>query len=508
MTLSNMRGIPYTVGFGRPENQYGMLTHGDRVHYLVKGLGTAESRPAAWLEEDSKNAAIVLDVGTLPAAPGETSRDWDAYGSAALASGAFPVGLAPRLLSYEARNYIDRKLPINLQPGVFVKPCFPDSLKDESARFAFQTLDGGIVNNNPFDYAQYALFGGPPTEEHKKAGDRAIVMVAPFPDPPKFLPENAPKPGIAAILRALYPALVNQARFRISELAPAVDGRDYSRFLISPRRRIPRTVRPNDSAERAPEERFAIACGLLGGFGGFLDKSFRAHDFQLGRRNCQLFLAESFTVQANGIVQGRRADNGEVPVVPLVGSAAEPTPLPRWPQLERDVLARLEQKMQARLDAVVPAFIDGQTRNRRLRFVMRRGWAWFLRRPTLRLIKATVLYDLVRRRQVGDYELDQGVIEPLLARGCGRDDIAAVIAELVHPAFRFRTEEGIAGALDRTPAFVRDILVALQDDRLPTHLRSWRDVAGWTTWDGRPGFLERRAIFRIILRRWNRPTVG
>ena len=43
-------------------------------------------------------------------------------------------------------------------------------------------------------------------------------------------------------------------------------------------------------------ERYAIATGVLGGFGGFLDESFRAHDYQLGRRNCQKFLRDIFSV--------------------------------------------------------------------------------------------------------------------------------------------------------------------------------------------------------------------
>ena len=290
----------------------------------------------------------------------------------------------------------------------------------------FQTVDGGMVNNNPFDYAQYALFGGPPNEAQKSGRGRAIIMVAPFPDPPKFLPENAPAPTLTAILSALYPALINQARFRMSELAPAVDERDYSRYLVSPRRRIPRPTRPTDDMAEAPEERFAIACGLLGGFGGFLSELFRAHDFQLGRRNCQLFLAQSLTVRNGDSVQGTAARNGEIPLIPLFGSAAEMVPLPRWPQLDRDTVERLAKDIDKRLDAVVWALIDGQTRSRSLRSAIRNGWSWFLRKPTRRFVRATMLADLVRRRQISDYWPEEQVIGPLLATGHSRDDVAGV----------------------------------------------------------------------------------
>jgi hypothetical protein len=40
LTISNMRGIPFKVEFGR--NSYGMQTIGDRIHYVVTDLGTKD----------------------------------------------------------------------------------------------------------------------------------------------------------------------------------------------------------------------------------------------------------------------------------------------------------------------------------------------------------------------------------------------------------------------------------------------------------------------------------
>jgi hypothetical protein len=37
ITVSNLRGIPFKVDFGN--GAYGMQTHGDRAHYIIKGLG-------------------------------------------------------------------------------------------------------------------------------------------------------------------------------------------------------------------------------------------------------------------------------------------------------------------------------------------------------------------------------------------------------------------------------------------------------------------------------------
>lgn len=517
MTLSNMRGIPYKVGFGRPDNVYGMITHGDRVHYVVEGLGSGSSATPRWLAEDAEQAALRLSVTTLPTVPGAPLGAWDGYGSAALASGAFPVGLAARSLEYASRNYTQRKLPIDLAEDVFIRPNFPAGLQDPETVFTFQTVDGGMVNNNPFDYAQFALFGRPATASDRIDGRRAILMVAPFPDPPRFLPEGTPGPALTAIMRALFPALVNQARFRISELAPALDERDYSRFLISPKRRIPRVERPAVGAPPAQDERFAIACGLLGGFGGFLGEAFRAHDFQLGRRNCQQFLAESFTVLPGRTVDGAPGRSGEVPVIPLLGTARETVPLPRWPQIGPEALEELETGINRRLDAVVRALIDGQTRSRRLRLALRQGWSFFLRGPVREYVHATVRADLVRRGQLRGYDVPKAVADRVRglapAPGHERDDVAAVAAELINPAFRYRTEEGIAKALALPPAFVRAALEALADDRdVPETVRSWhgswRGEACWTSWARRPAWPARRPIVQWFVQRWNAPKIG
>src|SRR5262249_9015271 len=153
-------------------------------------------------------------------------------------------------------------------------------------------VDGGVVNNNPFDYAQYALMGHHTAATKAAEVSRcAVIMVSPFPEPPAFPAEGLPAAELVAVLRALFPALIDQARFKPTELLPPGDPDDHSRFLIVPDRNID-----------GQEQRYTIACGLLGGFGGFLDETFRAHDFQLGRRNCQEFLRSTFGLPGNNAV--------------------------------------------------------------------------------------------------------------------------------------------------------------------------------------------------------------
>jgi hypothetical protein len=510
MTLSNMRGIPYNVGFGRFDNKYGMLTHADRAHYVIAGLGSDDRPECSWLRDGSTAASTPLSVQTLPRDPGQPPTqwpDWDRYGTAALASGAFPAGLAPRHLSYTVEHYTERKLPINLPDGVFVTPSFPPALQVKASAFAFQTVDGGMINNNPFDYAQYALFGTGVTPDSEDP-TRTIIMVAPFPDPPKFLQEGAPRPTLVGMLTALYPALINQARFRISELAPALNARDYSRYLISPRRQIPRPVQPPPRAPAAPAERFAIACGLLGGFGGFLGEDFRAHDFQLGRRNCQLFLSGYFTAPPARLGQPQAADGAEVPILPLFGSAIPVVPLPVWPRLKAPALAALQHGIGKRLGSVVRAFIRGETGSRILRAALLIGWLLFLRCKTKRALAASVLADLVRRDQVEGYDMPIPAASAAARHGLSVLDARAVLAELISPSFRYRSVGGIAAALSLEPQAVTDILIALSGRHVADDVRSWPLGDLWTTWRKRPWWVERLPVLRAVFRWLDKPAVG
>ena len=107
------------------------------------------------------------------------------------------------------------------------------------------------------------------------------------------------------------------------------------------------------------EERYTIACGLLGGFGGFLDEKFRAHDFQLGRRNCQAFLRRTFGLPVQNPIgaamkgqldfQIEADPENQLPqrytIIPLVGAAADEVPLPNWPRMSQKDLDEVLQRI-------------------------------------------------------------------------------------------------------------------------------------------------------------------
>jgi hypothetical protein len=117
-------------------------------------------------------------------------------------------------------------------------------------------------------------------------------MIDPFPseDRPPIVYDATRKPlSILGAAGSLFGTLRSQSMLKPDELKRALRKEDPSRFLISPKRRI---GREGINGSRA------IACGCLGGFGGFLDKDFRRHDFYLGRINCKSFLQRHFSVPA------------------------------------------------------------------------------------------------------------------------------------------------------------------------------------------------------------------
>ncbi len=189
--------------------------------------------------------------------------------------------------------------------------------------------------------------------------------------------------------------------------------------MIAPKRDAP-----------APEARTRVhlACGSVGGFGGFLCEDFRAHDFQLGRRNCQQFLRTTFALPdeeanrnplfATGWTEAARAhfrivegadglerprgetpDAGDkvyLPIIPLWGTAAEEVPLMDWPRYGPVQLETLRGQFTKRLDAVIRRLIDRHVHNPFRRLALRGARRFLVKRLAESLVR-TVAEDLTAR---------------------------------------------------------------------------------------------------------------
>lgn len=497
MTLTNLRGVPYQIAFdGDVTSGYGMMSHGDRAHYQLSGAGSA-TFASPWADRDHP---IPADVNTLPRSPDELSDaaiarepiteriTWVQYIEHTLCSGAFPVGLAARDVSNPKESYFGRSwpLPVPLERMDRIHPTFPESPvvrgpdgerreganeRSGSMGIPFAGVDGGALDNDPFQIVRYAIMSDPPTPNESDANhtDRLVLMISPFPDPPPYDADDlsAREIGLMDVVRRLLPTFMQNARFKPEELVQALDSDKASRWLVSPRRYVDGRL-----------QEAGIACGLLGGFGGFLDIEFRRHDYELGRKNCQDFLAKWFTLgesnghldRANPIRTPQRpldptrggGPAGKVAVIPLLGTAAEPVLLRDWPRVDQKRLDDFVARAMKRAALLVPVLA------KQLRgfagFMVQTGWDVWLRGRIETSIRYAVLADLVRRDQFDDktiLSLDDDLPgrdltdAELQRRAVNR---RRVLGALIGTGADFRTVGGIATDLRMVETEVREDL--------------------------------------------------
>lgn len=355
LTTCNLSGVPYNIPFGGgpPRSGHEMSAHADWLHFCIGG------DPGACPED-----AFPLDWN-------QQSGKWGLLKDAALATGAFPLGLAPRKLKYRRNVYDKRQWMVPqaaertdqgckvLFQSEVIPPTWPEGMPP-GWDYECLCVDGGVMNNEPFDLAHRILIGND-CSNPRSANEawRALILVDPFPGPDAGLSELEPADGadddIMSVFMALMAALKHQARFKPEEIKLAASPNVYSRFLIAPSR---------------DGERFPIASGCLGGFGGFLSRSFRVHDFMLGRRNCWSFLKNHFLLADSNplfqqwtqqqILLHGTSRNGSLylPVIPLLGEAAPEPPLPEWPRYTERQLDELGSCIGRRYDAVVERLVQ------------------------------------------------------------------------------------------------------------------------------------------------------
>jgi len=517
MTLTNLRGTPYTIALdGDPSGGYGMMSHADRGHFLLTGVGTA-TFASPWADRDH---AIEIPIETLAdyrawlAATNTRSNTgkifeldadveqnaikWQGYLEHTLCSSAFPLGLAARDLTNEKESYYGRSwpLPIDLKSMDNLFPRFPESqaipmvetvdgadagTNDATAPrpdgierqigslgIPFAGIDGGVLDNDPVQIMRYTLMKEPPKSgpSSPEEVDRMVIMITPFPEMASFQADDlaARDIGLVKVISKLLPTLLTNARFKPEELLQALDTDKASRWMVSPRRHV------NGVLQEA-----SISCGLLYGFGGFLSREFREHDYQLGRKNCQDFLANWFGLDsANPHLDQKsrksmpqppldpRAGNSRVAIIPLLGTASKPVHLPKWPRADSSRVEAFVDKAMKRADLLVTR--AAQDTGGQMGTIMMLGWAYKLKETTSRFIRGYLLSDLISRDQFDDpsiLALADNLVDLKLSkeefqrRALGR---RRVIAELVKSSADFRTVKGIARGLNLPEKEVREDL--------------------------------------------------
>jgi hypothetical protein len=343
LSVGNLRGVPYGMGFGGE----GTPSHKMRMHADSAGFVLGD-------------AARHRDL--LPLAPPSASgaANWKRLGQAALASGAFPLALRARALVRPGSDYAKREVeipgdghPLSAHRDTLVTGMLPDWPGGEVPdSYGYLCVDGGVFDNEPLALCHRHMLDLPGQRfvRDGRFADRTVVMLDPFPDTPGVGPSDAATP-LRALAIALVEAWKMQCRFGAVDVALAGAPDVYSRMMLVPSRG------GSDEVSGAP-----LAAGGLGAFLGFFHREFRAHDFALGRRNMQRFLARHLALPAeNPLFAGAavrpagallaQVKPGHLPVIPLLGRCVVEEALPRWPvgELEPDTLAG---PIRARMDVV------------------------------------------------------------------------------------------------------------------------------------------------------------
>ena len=131
-----------------------MMLHADYAHFMV---GTPDPKYPA---------AVNLSRAALASRKPADKDGWDQLATAALATGAFPVGFTPRLLEWQAGIYQGRtwRVPgLRLVGGVSqcgaTEVVRPDWEFKEKDPYQFLCVDGGVLDNQPLGLARMLLAG-------------------------------------------------------------------------------------------------------------------------------------------------------------------------------------------------------------------------------------------------------------------------------------------------------------------------------------------------------------
>lgn len=356
LTLTNLAGFPYEISYrgNTSLNKYYMAVHND---YACFKLNSAEEQKDEWIPLDFCSGKNV-----------ETAR------VAAMATGAFPVFLKSRLLSREAKE-------VNkIRWLKYVDPI-------EGKEYVTQNIDGGVLNNEPFEIVRFILSELTKQSDSTVYNDpdlfkSTILMVDPFPSekPADFKIDT----GLLKTLAYTIDCLLGQGRAKPGVLANSVNLELSGQFMIAPSRRIPFS---NSKEEHAQGEK-ALASSSLYGFGGFLKKEFRVHDYFLGRYNCEIMLRDYFLIPESSIRQNpifkegysivdkskfcilkkeKEIVNGKevevekkyFPIIPLFSERTKGFPVPifssgtNWPGIETKEVERFKPLIRKRAQVIL-----------------------------------------------------------------------------------------------------------------------------------------------------------
>lgn len=369
-TLSNLNGFKYNINFSgnNRKEKYNMAVHNDYACFELFDEKTSQPQTPGWMPLNFKTGDFI-----------QTARD------AAMATGAFPIGLKSRILERDA-SYVNN-IP-------WLKEIFQNTPIDQN-KIKTLNIDGGMINNEPFEKVRYLLdeitieqksikYNILNKEEKQeflneintsyKNFENTVFMIDPFPSQ-DVAEEFDYNQNLTNIISETFSTMTAQMRAKPINYRSAMEEDDASQFIISPSRK-------REDSDGTFKDFFgekAIACGTMGGFSGFLSKEFRIHDYYLGKYNCEMFLRKYFTIpeealNANPIfaegysgvdkskfvvvcADGKRT----YPIIPIFKpeAPADTFPIPtfscggNWPKVSGNFIDKYEKPIKNRAEKII-----------------------------------------------------------------------------------------------------------------------------------------------------------
>jgi len=353
-TLTNLEGLSFNIAFNSTSSStadYHIHAHNDYACFELN-IGEAEYGGHGWIPLKFPEC---LNTGL--------ARD------AAMATGAFPLGLRARRVERKTLYMNDLGW---LKRITRLNPVMRDPYRTIN-------VDGGMIDNEPFERVRDVL--NEITKEGKLLEDgrtldhdsyartrSSVLMIDPF---PSKLEEFEDGDLIGKVIGNTLGAMMSQLRTKPDILADAMHSDKAGQYIIAPSRKL--KLPGKEEMELFGAD--AIACGTLGGFGGFLHKEFRVHDFLLGRANCEKFLRDQFTMREsakNPIIEAGYArvidrskfrsetdkENG-LQIIPIFPDRGNHLPMPvfmhgrNWPTRKAAEIDRLRKPIKKRVEALV-----------------------------------------------------------------------------------------------------------------------------------------------------------
>jgi hypothetical protein len=222
--------VPYSLNGVAPASvEQTAFFYGDRIRFEIRTDQTVKP---------PSKAAYLIDL-TKPS----TDSSWTLLRTAAMATGAFPAFLKPRVLD---RRQVDYTPPVweSLASAAQsdpppISPTFPSKLP---AQFQTVNVDGGVTNNEAYNYSHdYLASLDPPLSHAETPGDahtvdRAVISIAPFPTTDSYAVQydTAASSSVLRAIPQLFSALISQSRFFGESLSKIITGTSFNNFIVAP----------------------------------------------------------------------------------------------------------------------------------------------------------------------------------------------------------------------------------------------------------------------------------